>query len=276
MILVTGASGSVGGELTRQLVDAGQQVRGLTRDHSAALPDGVERAVGDLNRPESLSAALDGARGVFLLSGYKDTPRFLAEARRAGVERVVLLSSGAVVNGEISNAITRYNILAEEAVRECGLAWTILRPSGYMSNALRWLPQLRSGDVVREPFADVPIAAIDPFDIAAVATRALTDPGHERRSYRLTGPEATLPATRVRLLGITLGRQLRFERQADDDARTEMSDAGVPDEYIAAFFRYFAHGTYDDSRIHSTVREVTGRAPRTFEQWAAAHADAFT
>src|SRR5579884_3011287 len=108
MILVTGAMGNVGGEVVRALIEAGHQVRALVRRlKQSALPQGVEEVVGDLNRPETLSAALIGVQGVFLLSGYQNMPDALAEMRRAGVEQVVLLSSGCAAGGSMSNAIAR-------------------------------------------------------------------------------------------------------------------------------------------------------------------------
>ncbi len=275
MILVTGATGNVGRELALVLVKAGHKVRALTRGTRQSMsPPGVDRVAGDLNQPETLSAALDGVQGVFLLSGYQDMPGVLAQMRRAGVERIVLLSSGCVVGGEMSNAITRYNVLSETAVRESGVPWTILRPSGFMSNALQWVPQLRAGDVVRAPWGGVRIAAIDPCDIAAVAAEVLSAQGHEGHSYRLTGPESLLPADQVRVLATVLGRDLRFEGQSDAEARAEMSRT-MPAEYVDAFFRFFSDGTYDDSRVYPTVQELTGRQPRTFEQWALAYAESF-
>lgn len=277
MIVIAGATGTIGGEVVRALVRAGSPVRALTRAAGtrSPLPDDVEITTGDLNDPQSLTGALRGASGLFLLSGYRDTPGILEEARRAGVERVVLLSSGAVVGGDRRNAMVRYNAESEDALRASGLAWTILRPSGFMSNALRWLPQLRTGDLVRAPFADVAVAAIDPYDIGAVAVCALTGSGHEGRSYRLSGPEPLLPAQQVDILGAALGRDLRFAGQPDEEARTEML-ASMPPEYVDAFFAFFADGDYDDSRVYPTVADVTGRAPRTFADWAAAHADAFS
>jgi uncharacterized protein YbjT (DUF2867 family) len=275
MILVTGATGNVGEEVVRALPVAGHQVRALVRrPNQSLLPPGVEKVVGDLNRPETLSAALVGVQGVFLLSGYQDMPGLLAQMRRAGVKQVVLLSSGCVVSGSMSNAIARYNILSEAAVRESGVPWTILHPSGFMSNALRWMPQLRTSDVVRAPWSDVRIAAIDPFDIAAVAAVALTASGHEGQSYRLTGPESLLPADEVRVLAKVLGRDLRFEGQSDAEARAEMSRT-MPAEYVEAFFRFFSEGEYDDSQVLPTVENLTGKRPRTFEQWVLAHAEAF-
>ncbi|HEU0184733.1 MAG TPA: NAD(P)H-binding protein [Blastocatellia bacterium] len=273
MILVTGATGNVGGELVRQLAAANQQARALVRTR-AALPPGVETVIGDLNQPESLSAALIGVRSVFLLGGYQDIRGTLAEIRRAGAERVVLLSSRSVVGGNPSNAIVDMWMTSEEAVRSSGVSWTILRPSGFMSNALRWAPQIRAGDVVRAPFADAPIAAIDPYDIAAVAAAALTHVGRSSSSYILTGPEPLLPADQVRILAAELGRDLRFQRQADDEAREEMSKSfGV--SFVDAFFRFFAEGEFDDSQVLPTVHEIAGRRPRSFEQWAKAHADSF-
>lgn len=275
MILVTGATGHVGGELVRVLVNAGHNVRALVRDtHQGTLPEGVEEVTGDLNRPEKLSAALAGVQGVFLLSGYQDMSGLLAQVRHAGAERVVLLSSGCVVGGSMTNAIARYNILSEAAVRESGVPWTILRPSGFMSNALQWRPQLRAGNVVRAPWGSVRVAAIDPYDIAAVAAIALTASGYEDQSYRLTGPESLLPADEVRVLANVLGRDLRFEGQSDAEARAEMSRT-MPAEYVEAFFRFFSEGEYDDSQALSTVEDLTGKRPRTFEQWALAHARAF-
>jgi uncharacterized protein YbjT (DUF2867 family) len=275
MFLVTGATGNVGAEVVRALAGADEKVRALTRsDSSSALPSGVQAVAGDLNRPDSLSAALAGVRGVFLLPGYEDMEGILAEVRRAHVERVVLLSGSSAASGDTSNAVSAYMIRSEDAVRASGVPFTILRPYGFMSNALRWLDQLKAGDVVREPFANVAVAMIDPYDLAAVAATALLSDGHEGRSYVLSGPEALLPADRVRILGAVLGRDLRLEALSDDEARAQMT-AQMPVEYVDAFFDFYVDGTLDESQVQPTVQQVLGREPRTFEQWAAAHADAF-
>jgi len=71
-----------------------------------------------------------------------------------------------------------------------------------------------------------------------------------------------------------LGRELRFEGQSDTEARAEMS-AAMPAEYVDAFFSFFADGKLDESEVLPTVEEITGRPPRTFEEWARAHAEAF-
>lgn len=287
MILVAGATGNVGREVVRSVLAAGAPVRALTR----TAPTGsdpwagqVEVAVGDLHHPASLATALDGVRGLFLLSGYDDVAGLLAAGRRAGLERVVLLSSGAVDDADVAaagqrgydetNVIVRWNAETEHALRESGLAWTVLRPNGFHSNALRWLPQLQEGDTVRGPWGDVAIASIDPADIGAVAAAALTDDTHDGRIYRLTGPEALLLAERVRILASVLGRPLSFEAQNDDVARAEMLET-TPAGIVDAFFRFFSHGELDESIITSEVSDVTGRPARTFEHWATVHAKEF-
>ena len=272
---VAGATGNVGSELVRQLAAAGEPVRALTRRPEAAeLPDGAVAVGGDLDHPDTLAPALDGARGAFLLSGYADMAGLLAAVRDAGIERVVLLSASAADTGDLDNAVARYHLQSEQAVKESGVPFTILRPRTFMSNTLRWRDQLAAGDVVREPFADVAVATVDPADIAAVAARAFLGEGHAGRTYRVTGPRALRPDERLAILGVALGRELRLEPLSNDEARAELS-ATMPAEYVDAFFRFFVDGTLDEATLHSTVRDVTGRDPATFEQWVETHADAF-
>jgi uncharacterized protein YbjT (DUF2867 family) len=276
VILVTGATGNVGTEVARAVAAAGHPVRALTRDPAAArLPAGVAPVQGDLNEPGTLGGAFDGVSAVFLLAGYPDAPGLLARMADAGVRRVVLLSSGAVVGGNLDNYVVRFNVVSEAAVRDSALTWTVLRPSGFMSNALRWRPQLNDGDTVREPFADLPVAVIDLFDIGAVAARALTEQEHAGRSYRLTGPAPLLPAERLAILGQVLGRDLRLLPQSDQDARSAMS-AAMPAPMVEAFFEFSRGGTYLDDQVTGTTADLLGRAPRTFHDWARTHAGDFT
>jgi uncharacterized protein YbjT (DUF2867 family) len=275
MILVTGATGNVGGALAAALAARGEGVRAVVRDPARAnLPAGIELVQGDLELPESLTPALNSARGVFLLGGWGDMPELLRRIERAQVERVVLLTSRCVLGGRVDNPVTRMWLESEAAVRDSGVAWTILRPSGYQSNALRWLPQLRHGDVVRAPWPDISIAAIDPADIAAVAATVLTEPGHEGAAHTLSGPEPLTPGDQIETLAGVLARPLRYEPLSDEQARVQLA-ADTPAPFIDAFFRFYSEGEFDDSPVLHTVQQITGHAPRRFEQWARAHAQAF-
>jgi uncharacterized protein YbjT (DUF2867 family) len=267
MIVVAGATGNVGREVVRQLVEAGEPVRALARDPAkakATMPPGATIVAGDLTDPSTLRPVLTGATAMFLLSGY--APEIFTEAREAGVRRVVLMSGGSAETGDRTNAVARYMIDTEDALRTSGLAWTMVRPRMFMTNALQWLPQVRDG-VVRAPWADVPSAVVDPADIAAVAVKALASPEHDGREYPVTGPEALRPGERVRILGEVLGRELRYEAQPDDEARAEML-AQMPAEYVDAFFSFYSDGKLDEATVFPTVEEVAGRPPRTFADWA--------
>jgi uncharacterized protein YbjT (DUF2867 family) len=275
VILVTGATGNAGGGVINGLLEVGAEARGLVKPGSESkLPDSTEAKAGDLNDPESLREPLEGVSAVFLLSGYEGIDRSLALMREAGVQRVVLLSSSSAPSGDMSNAVARYHILSERAVRDSGLPWTFLQPNSFMANALRWLPQLEKGDVIHGPFGEVPISTIHPDDLGAVAARALTTADHEGQTYRVSGPEALRPAEQVAILSKFSGRDLRFDAQTDDEARPEM-ESQMPKEYVDAFFSFFRDGVIDETTVHPTVKEVTGKEPRTFEQWAEEHADAF-
>jgi uncharacterized protein YbjT (DUF2867 family) len=274
MILITGATGNIGGATLAALVASGTPVRALSRTERS-WPEGVEGVTGDLDDADSLIRVADGVDAVFLLSGYAGTERLLAALAAAGAARAVLLSGSSAPSGDMGNAVARYQIESERIVRASGLEWTVLQPNSFMSNALEWVPQLAAGDVVRGPFGPVPIATIDPADIGAVAALALTQPGHAGRVYRLSGPESLLREEQVAILGRVLGRELRWEGWSNEQARREL-EAQMPKPYVDAFFAFFVDGLIDESTVLPTAAELLGRPPRTFEAWARANAAAFT
>ncbi|QLY28440.1 NAD(P)H-binding protein [Nocardia huaxiensis] len=268
MILVTGATGNVGAELVHTLAGA-EPVQALVRDPHTVVPPGVQAVTADLTAPQTLS--FDGVRALFLLPGY---PGVATAAAAAGVEHIVQLSGVSAATGDTTNAITRYMLASEREVIESGAAWTILRPSAFDSNALRWRPQLRDGDTVRAPFPTVATACLDPYDLAAVAAAAFREEALRGEILWPTGPEALRPAQQVAILGEILGRALHCEELTDAQARADLL-RNTPVEYVDAFFDFYVEGAIDESVVRATVEEVTGRAPRTFAQWATVHADDF-
>jgi uncharacterized protein YbjT (DUF2867 family) len=270
---VSGAAGHLGGEVLRAAAAAGVPARALVRRPPEHLAAAAEVAVVDLDDPSAAGRALAGCRELFLLAGFADMTGLLSAARAAGVRRVALLSTGAVADGDETNAVVAMNASSERAVRGSGLDWTILRPSGFQSNALRWLPQLASGDVVRDPFPDVPITLVDPADLGAAAVTVLRG-GHEAETLRLTGPEALRPAGQVAIVTRATGRRMRFEPQPHDQARKEMCEI-MPEPFVDAIFRFFADGDYDDSHVDPTLPRLLGRPAGTLAAWASRHANCF-
>jgi uncharacterized protein YbjT (DUF2867 family) len=257
-VLVMGATGHVGAEIVAMLRAAGRPVRALSRQ-PRRWPDGVEGVVADPMDADGLTGLADGLTGAFVMSGYAGEAGLLSEL--AEDAHVVLLSASSAelgANGN-SNALAAMHLGSERAVLGTGLQHTFLRPCSFQSNASRWADQLAAGDVVRAPFGDVPVAAIDPSDIAAVAVLALTTDGHAGATYRLSGPEALTPPEQVAVLGEVLNRQLVFESLADDPA-------------VADIFR----GHPDlESDVQSTVPDLLGRPAGTFRDWIARNRQVF-
>ncbi|NUR00352.1 MAG: NAD(P)H-binding protein [Streptomyces sp.] len=287
MILVTGATGHVGGELVRRLTAAGHPVRAMTRRPAEAqLPAGVEAVYGDAADPPSLDAVFAGATGAFLMSaqgvGTAPGPTHdlaLAEAAaRAGIRRLVKLS--VLDAGAGSDVIARWHAEAEAAVTDPSRdwAWTLLRPGRFMSNALQWAGQLRAGAEVAVPFADRPAASIDPADLAEVAALALTAAStdeHAGATYELSGPQSLTPTEELAILARILDRDLRIRPLPDDAARAGMSRYGFPPEVVDAIMRRTRESDRG-AEVLPTVEKVLGRRARTFAEWAGAHAGAFS
>jgi uncharacterized protein YbjT (DUF2867 family) len=131
-----------------------------------------------------------------------------------------------------------------------------------------WAGQIRAGDTVRWPYANVETAPIDQRDIAAVAVKALTEEGHTGAEYVVTGPESLTHAEQVAIIGRAVGRTLRYQEVPVEDARVEF---GLPEYLFSAWAAALGHPAF----ITSAVEELTGRPARTFAVWAADHKHEF-
>jgi uncharacterized protein YbjT (DUF2867 family) len=273
-ILVTGARGHVSRSLVQQLLAAGQKVRAAGRaPDEARLPAEVDVVGADLARPHTLGPALAGVTKVFLYVEPSGLDGLLDQARAAGVVHIVLLSARGA-DPASDDAITRVHGEAEQTVTRAGIPWTFLRPSGFATNRLWWADAIRAHGTVRDPFPDSHSALIHEADIAAVAVRALTEPGHHGTHYTLTGPDSLTVRRQAELIGEAINRPLRVERQDLDEYRRTLSR--WPAEIVAARIRRLAALVDHPDPTTDTVREVTGRPPRTFAEWAADHAADFT
>ncbi|MDR6978069.1 uncharacterized protein YbjT (DUF2867 family) [Streptomyces sp. 3330] len=280
MIVVTGATGNVGRELVRSLAAAGERVTATSRHIAAAdVPDGVRTVRSDLTDAASLRPVLDGADALFLQNGgaalHLLRPRDLLDvARSAGVGRVVLLSSQGVATRPGSRS---HGVLAgaiEDAVRESGPQWTILRPGGFHSNAYAWAEAVRTRRTVAAPFGDVGLPTVDPADIAEVAAVALRQEGHHGRVYELTGPALTTPRLRAEAVGRAIGEPVRFVEQTREEARAQML-AFMPEPVVETTLAILGEPTPAERLVGPDVERVLGREPRAFEEWARRNAAAF-
>ncbi|MEU1822146.1 NAD(P)H-binding protein [Streptomyces abikoensis] len=276
MILVTGATGNIGSALLRELRAFGAgPLRGLTRDVArAAFPEGVEAVAGDFARTASLKPALEGVRSLFLVSRMGSDAEIIEAARQAGVEHMVLVSSITTQTHPHLGPAAE-NLAVEKLLKDSGMAWTILRPTQFASNALWWAGTIREHETVRVPYADTGLPTIHPADIASVARVALTEPGHRQRTYALTGPERITARQQVGTIAAVLGREVPFAEISRQEAHRQMASF-LGDEAADAVLDVTGGDVNDELlTVRDTVSRITGAPARTFRQWAAENAAAF-
>ncbi len=278
MILVTGATGNVGRELVPQLLEAGEEVRVLVRGLRSAvhLDDRAERAVGDLDRPETLEPAMVGVRALYLIASSRQVANAVAVARVSGVSHVVRQST--IEAGAVPPlGPGRWHREDEVLIESSGIAWTHLRPTMMMVNTIAWWAESICGEgAVFFPGGDGRVSPVDPRDVAAVGRAVLTQRGHEGRAYEVTGPELLTIGGMVEVLSRVLGKPLRYVDIPERAAGVWMAKRGVPLRLVDALVETL--GAVRTSRfayVADTVERLTGREGRSFEAWCRENVAAF-
>ncbi len=278
MILITGATGHIGKELIPQLQAMGQPIRVLVRDEKKVvhLDRRIERAIGNLNDPESLTSAMRAVEKVFLVTfDSKQDIHVIGAAKRAGVQHVVKLSTLEATDHKIK--VGKWHYEREELIRVSGLNWTFLRPGMFMSNTIEWWSDsIRTQGAVYFPGGKGKVAPIDPCDVAAVAALALTQVGHHGQAYELTGPELLTMGEMVQIISHALRKPLQYTDIPPIAAKLWMLKSGMDKTLVNALMEMLASLRRNEGAIVTdTVQRVTGHPPRTFEAWCIEHINRF-
>jgi uncharacterized protein YbjT (DUF2867 family) len=283
MILVTGATGSIGRHLVRRLRGQGAALRALVRDEAGGRALGCDFAVGDFSDPGSIAAALDGVDRLFLngpgaqpVDGEQPMIRHqkaaIDAARQAGVTRVVKISVlDARQGGRLAQG-AHWEI--EQHLMASGLAWSLLQPSGFMQNFLAAGAFSPDGRLISS-YGEAPVAHIDCHDIAACAAVLLTAPREKNETFVLTGPEALTDAQVADKISTALGRPLARLELPPDDLAAAMKAQGAPARFaedLAVLVRDVAAGA--QAATTTAVQELTGHPARTFDEFLAANLNA--
>jgi uncharacterized protein YbjT (DUF2867 family) len=280
MILVTTA-GTVGSEAVRLLAGQQEPVRVLVRDPlkaSALAALGAEVAVGDLDVPASIDDAMDGVTSVLLVSPavVAQELNVVAGAARAGVAHIVKASSKASADSPVARR--RGQIEIETGLAASGIPHTILRSNAYMQNLLALAPAIAATNGFSSATGKGRIGLIDARDVAAAAATIASAPApHIGKTYVLTGPETLSYYDIAVTLSTLLSRTISYHEVSMEENRDAMIGAGVPEPIAgmnAQAFSLIAQG--DAEWLSSDVESLLGRPARSFAQFAADHAKAFS
>ncbi|MCO8277237.1 NAD(P)H-binding protein [Actinoplanes sp. TRM 88003] len=260
MILVTGATGTTGSALVRDLLDRGLEVAAMTRD-PARVPD----------RPGlTATTVVVPADAMYLLPPAARTPldheeNLLRAAKAAGIPRVVRLSAIGTPDEDHDlppGHLGAWHFRGERTLRRSGLEWTVLRPTTFATNSLAWAPDIRAGRPIVNPFGDGKQGVIDPADIAAVAAEVLTGDGHHELIYTLTGPELISVPEQLAVLAEILGRPLEV---VDREPAPELFPSEIAEAATAGARLVRAGG---NAVVTPDVEKLTSRRPAMFRAWA--------
>jgi uncharacterized protein YbjT (DUF2867 family) len=267
VILVIGATGTVGRHVVASLLERDFEVRALARDpDSAPLPAGAEAVSADLTDPGTLAEHLGAVEAVFLVwpffspDGAEEVVNMLAKDKR----RIVYLSAEAAGKRPDS-----FWAAVERSIEGAASAWTILRPTGFAANTLMWAEQIRGSGVVRWPYGHAARSLIHERDIADVGVRTLTEDGHAGARYVLSGPETLTQVEQANAIGEAIGHDVGWEELSREDAEAQIE--GLPTTALDTWASFVE----TPEIVTSTVEELTGRPARRFGEWARDHVEDF-
>jgi uncharacterized protein YbjT (DUF2867 family) len=279
MYLVIGATGNVGSEVVKQLLDAGEKVRVFTRDaNKVAAWDGqVEVAIGDLTAPGTVAKAALGVKGVFLMNGALDGEIFrqlIGAVKALGNPRVVFLST--LFASLPESRIGQLHKDKEDVIRSSGLPARFVRAGAFMTNAYQWLRTIKAEGTVYNAMGAGKVAPVAADDIAAVAVHALTDSSLTPEVFEVTGGELLTIPEQVGILADAVKKPIRCIDVSTETATQGLIDAGTPAPVAAAVGQSFE--TIRDGKmalVKDTVARVTGKQPRSFQSWTRQYASRF-
>ena len=280
MILVLGATGSIGTRLVRALREAGEPVRAFVRDRAKGETLGVPLAVGDLDDPASVAAAMAGVDRVLLNAGgavpavgeqpmVRQQKAAIDAARMAGVSRLVKVSVwGAKPGGRLAEGAHGE---IERHLKTSGLVWSILQPSGFMQNFITGAGAFTADGDLIGAYGDARVSYVDCADLAACAQALLTGEARAGETFIPTGPESLTHTEIAALLSAAWRRPVRYVDLPPDQFAARLTAQGLPADFAAAVAELFAEvaaGTLAATTTH--VQDLTGREPRAFADFLAA------
>jgi uncharacterized protein YbjT (DUF2867 family) len=282
MILITGASGSVGKAVLQEAIRKESKVRAMYRskDEAAKAPSGSEAVLADYADKESLSKALNGVSSVYVVCSpipqlVELESNILDACKKAGVKHVVLNS--ALGAGDYPKSFPSWHGKVEDKLKGMGLSYTILRPNGFLQNIVTYnAPSIRAQGAFYVAMGDAKVSYLDVGDIAVVAVKALQGGAHTGKTYELNGPEAISNQELAKRISRVAGRTVNYGDIPELAQREAMLSMGLPEWQVTALLelqQYYKQG--GGAKTDGLLQSLIERAPVTLDQYLAANAKEF-
>ena len=286
MILITGASGSVGKavlqEVSRKESTSHAKFRAMFRskEEAAKAPAGSEPVLADYADKQSLRKALDGVTSVFVVCSpipqlVELESNVLDACKESGVKHVVLNS--ALGAGDYPKSFPSWHRKVEDKLKATGMSYTILRPNGFLQNIVAFnAPSIRTQGAFYVAMGDAKVSYVDVGDIAVVAVKALQGGVHSGKTYELNGPEAISNQELAKRISAVTGRTVNYVDIPESAQRDAMLGLGLPDWQVTALLelqQYYKQGA--GAKTDGLLRDLIERDPMTLDQYLTANAREF-
>ena len=285
MILLTGATGVAGSHIANEFVRQRERVRILVRDRTKATAfeniATVEIVEGDMSKRSGLGSALEGVDRAFMISGPRmemvETQCTFIDACKAAGVRHVIKFSGLDARPETAFPFGLMHKKIEEYLEKSGLAWTHLRPTGFMQEYLREAPSIINKGAIYFPLGDVRLNPVDLVDVAKVGFLLLRDGGHEGARLPMTGPEALTMAEVAYRISRANGKTVKYVEVSPSQRRGALLAHGIPPEFVDALDRQVEERLKGglESEVDLSTHQLFNVRPTTFLEFAQRNATAF-
>lgn len=275
MILITGASGTVGGAVVDEIRKSGQPFKAMYRGEEDArkAPAGAATVVADFSKKESLTSALAGVQTVFLVCApipelVELESNVIEACQKNGVKNVVLNS--ALGAGDYPKSFPSWHRKVEDKLKASGLGYVIFRPNSFMQNIVAYsAPSIRAQGAFYSAMGTARTSLIDVRDVAAVIAKASISPAqHQAKTYELNGPEAVTQAEVAERISRVAGRTMQFVNIPEETQRKAMLELGMPEWQVSALLdlqRYYTGG--QGGEVTDVLARLLGRSPRTLNEF---------
>jgi uncharacterized protein YbjT (DUF2867 family) len=284
MILVTGASGTVGRPVLQEVVKTGNPVKAMYRsaEDTRSAPADVPTVIADFADKASLAKALQGVDAIYLVCSpipqlVELESNVIEACKQADVGYVVLNS--ALGAGDYPKSFPAWHRQVEDKLKASGLQYAIFRPNSFMQNIAAYnAPSIRAQGAFYSAMGDAKLSLIDVRDIAAIVAKALTDPAaFAGKTIELNGPEAFSYSEIAAKISRVAGRTVQFVNIAETAQRQGMLDLGMPEWQVNALLELQQYYTVagKGADVAPPIKDYLGRAPITLDQYLNENKDIF-